>query len=65
MLPPSIDTAMQRHLQGLDECDFPLVPEWRERQRSGGVLNADRAADLILDEALADDADTVLDLSTQ
>jgi putative acetyltransferase len=64
VVPPSVDTDMQRVLLAQDEQVFPGVVESRNRRDHGGILGAADAAALILRSVLDDrPTPTVIDLS--
>jgi len=63
IVPPSVETDMQHTLQALDERVFPLVRDWRRRRQEGGIADPDPAAQLILDVALRDEAEVLVDLT--
>lgn len=64
VVPPSVDTDMQRGLLSQDESVFPGVVDSRNRRDTGAILGARDAARAILGSVLdGQPASTVIDLS--
>lgn len=64
VVPPSIDTDMQKGLLAQSESTFPGVVQSRTRRDAGAILGVADAARLIVEAVLRDEATpTVLDLT--